>query len=143
MPPLSIRKSSLTFFRSCLIACNRSNDTFLTVNFNRKALGQTGTGHYSPIAGYNAQRDLALVLDVAKFKYDSYWCPLTHLYEALKPLDKVSNISRGFVINKKAISPESNRTEQVFLGVEANPRKELNKVGKDHRIVETIVKLIN
>ena len=73
----------------------------MTVNFNRKALGQTGTGHYSPVAGYNAKRDLALILDVAKFKYDSYWCPLGDLYEALKPLDKVSLVSRGFVMNKK------------------------------------------
>jgi glutathione gamma-glutamylcysteinyltransferase len=99
--PASIRKSSLAFFRNCLIACNRRSDTFLTVNFNRKALGQTGTGHYSPVAGYNAKRDLALILDVAKFKYDSYWCPLGDLYEALKPLDKVSLVSRGFVMNKK------------------------------------------
>lgn len=79
-PPPSIRKSSLNFFRNCLIACNSSHDTFLTANFNRKVLGQTGTGHYSPIAAYNAKRDLALILDVAKFKYDSYWCPLTQLY---------------------------------------------------------------
>jgi len=62
---------------------------------------QTGTGHYSPIAAYNSKRDLVLVLDVAKFKYDSYWCSLEYLYDALKPIDTVSSMSRGFLINKK------------------------------------------
>jgi glutathione gamma-glutamylcysteinyltransferase len=74
---------------------------FLTVNFHRKSLKQTGIGHYSPIAAYSANRDLALILDVAKFKYDSYWCSVLELYEALKPLDVVSSISRGFLIVKK------------------------------------------
>lgn len=27
-------------------------------------LGQVGGGHFSPIAGYNAKRDMVLVLDV-------------------------------------------------------------------------------
>lgn len=33
-------------------------------------------GHFSAIAGYNEKRDLALVMDVAKFKYPAFWCPL-------------------------------------------------------------------
>jgi glutathione gamma-glutamylcysteinyltransferase len=85
------------------MACTQGNESLLTVNFHRKTLGQTGIGHYSPIGAYNAKRDMALILDVAKFKYDSYWCHLPNLYEALKPLDGVSQISRGFVINKKKI----------------------------------------
>jgi glutathione gamma-glutamylcysteinyltransferase len=80
VPPLTIRKSSISLFRNSLISCATSNDSFLTVNFNRKVLGQTGTGHYSPIGGYNEKRDMALILDVAKFKYDSYWCPVSILY---------------------------------------------------------------
>ena len=92
----------------------------LTVNFHRKSLGQTGTGHYSPVAAFNATRDMALVLDVAKFKYDSYWCKLDHLYSALKPLDLISGQSRGYIINKKLIDynsdlPASQQYECVAL----------------------------
>ena len=69
-----LRQSILSLFRNSIIACNRRSNLFLTINFHRKTLGQTGIGHFSPIAAYNSKRDLALILDVAKFKYDSYWC---------------------------------------------------------------------
>lgn len=59
----------------------------MTLNHSRKKMGQTGSGHYSPIGGYNQNRDLALVLDVARFKYPSYWCPTTKLFEALSEID--------------------------------------------------------
>jgi glutathione gamma-glutamylcysteinyltransferase len=97
----TLKQSSATLFRSCISACTRRSNLLLTLNFHRKSLGQTGDGHFSPVAAYNSKRDLALILDVAKFKYDSYWCPVEQLYEALKPFDKVSNQSRGFLINKK------------------------------------------
>jgi glutathione gamma-glutamylcysteinyltransferase len=70
----ALRQSSLSLFRNSIIACNRRSNLFLTINFHRKTLGQTGIGHFSPIAAYNSKRDVALILDVAKFKYDSYWC---------------------------------------------------------------------
>jgi glutathione gamma-glutamylcysteinyltransferase len=41
---------------------------FLCLNYNRGTLGQTGTGHFSPLAAYDAQTDSALILDVARFK---------------------------------------------------------------------------
>lgn len=74
---------------------------FMSVNFHRKSLQQTGIGHYSPFAAYNAKEDMALILDVAKFKYDSYWCSIEQIYEALKPLDQTSQQSRGFLIAKR------------------------------------------
>ena len=43
-------------------------------------MGQTGDGHYSPIAGYNQNNDKVLYLDVARFKYPSYWLDSLLLY---------------------------------------------------------------
>lgn len=63
----------------------------MTLNFYRKTLGQTGTGHFSPLAAYNAKKDLVLILDVAKFKYDPYWCDIDTVYESFEMLDAVSN----------------------------------------------------
>ena len=97
----TLKQSSEALFRNSILACCRRSSLLLTLNFHRKTLGQTGIGHFSPIAAYNSKRDLALILDVAKFKYDSYWCSVPQLYEALKPLDTTSNQSRGFLINKK------------------------------------------
>jgi hypothetical protein len=31
-------------------------------------LGQTGTGHFSPIGGFHESKDLVLIMDVARFK---------------------------------------------------------------------------
>ena len=83
--------------------CTKFNSILLTVNFNRKTLGQTGLGHFSPVAAYNCSRNMALILDVAKFKYDSYWCSLSTLYESLKSLDSVTNQSRGYLLNGKCL----------------------------------------
>lgn len=43
-------------------------------------MGQTGDGHYSPIGGYNKNRNLSLMLDVARYKYPSYWCDTNKLF---------------------------------------------------------------
>ena len=69
-----LRKSSLNLFRNSLISCHRRTNMLMTINFSRKSLSQTGSGHFSPLAAYNSKNDMALILDVAKFKYDTYWC---------------------------------------------------------------------
>lgn len=43
--------------------------SFLIVSYNRQVLGQTGTGHFSPIGAYDEASDHVLVLDTARFKY--------------------------------------------------------------------------
>ena len=123
----SLRQCNLEMFRACIKACTSRSDGFLTVNFHRKTLGQTGLGHYSPIGAYNKKRDLVLILDVAKFKYDSYWCQLERLYESLKPIDATSKLSRGFLINKTLVrdneiqvSQQKNTFENEPLGTLRN-----------------------
>lgn len=56
----------------------------------------TGGGHFSPIGGYHAPSDAALVLDVARFKYPPYWVPLRRLWEASLVEDEVSGRARGW-----------------------------------------------
>ncbi|KAL6564660.1 Glutathione gamma-glutamylcysteinyltransferase 1 [Orobanche minor] len=62
---------------------------------NIKALKQTGAGHYSPIGGCHAGKDMVLVLDVARFKYPPYWVPLTHLWEGMSYINEFTGKSRG------------------------------------------------
>jgi len=71
---------------------------FLVTSFARQSLDQTGDGHFSPIAAYHAPTDSCLVLDVARFKYSSYWVGVTELYEAMMPADTVSGLSRGWML---------------------------------------------
>jgi len=66
--------------------------------YTRRVLGQTGEGHFSPVAGYHRGRDLVLVLDVARFKYPPHWIPLALLHEAMQPVDPTSGQSRGWIM---------------------------------------------
>jgi hypothetical protein len=68
---------------------------FVCLNYNRKVLGQTGTGHFSPVAAYEPSSDTALLLDVARFKYPPHWVPLALLHKAIGE-------QRGFAILKPA-----------------------------------------
>lgn len=59
---------------------------------------QTGDGHFSPIGGYHAARDLVLILDVARFKYPPHWVPLPLLWQSMQQTDRVTGESRGYVV---------------------------------------------
>ena len=68
-------------------------------------MGQTGDGHFSPIGGYHRNRNLALMLDVARYKYPTYWCDTKLLFDSLEDMDKVTNKSRGFVLISRKLNP--------------------------------------
>src|SRR2546423_10009577 len=93
-----VRESTLEEFRHDVKQSTSSPGTkFLAVSYSRKALEQTGDGHFSPIAAYSGEeRDLILVLDVARFKYGSYWIPLEAMWGALNTVDGASGKMRGY-----------------------------------------------
>ncbi|KAG2216910.1 hypothetical protein INT45_001839 [Circinella minor] len=74
------------------------SDVFMVISFSRKTLGQTGDGHFSPIGAYNPETQMVLVLDTARYKYPSYWCPIETLYESMKPIDKETGRPRGYFL---------------------------------------------
>jgi hypothetical protein len=70
----------------------------LVVSFSRRHLGQTGDGHFSPLAAYHEQTDQVLLLDVARFKYSPYWVSIEDLYASMEPEDSVTQESRGWFL---------------------------------------------
>lgn len=75
----------------------RSDAGFLIAAYDRATLGQTGTGHFSPLGGFHAVEDRALILDVARFKYPPHWVPVTRLWTAMQPLDPSTGRARGYL----------------------------------------------
>lgn len=75
--------------------------SFLAVAFSRRVLGQTGSGHFSPIAAYDEETDSVLVLDTARFKYPPFWVSLPELNAATLEVDEMSSLPRGFVVLTK------------------------------------------
>ncbi|KAG0454143.1 hypothetical protein HPP92_025447 [Vanilla planifolia] len=94
-------KSSLNDFRDHIIQCTSSEDCHLIASYHRKPFKQTGTGHFSPIGGYHAGRDMALILDVARFKYPPHWVALELLWEAMDTIDETNGHHRGFMLITK------------------------------------------
>ena len=70
----------------------------MIVSYSRRTFLQTGDGHFSPIGGYHAGRDLVLILDVARFKYPPHWVPLSMLYEAMSHVGHTSSCSKQMSI---------------------------------------------
>jgi hypothetical protein len=87
----------------------------MVVSFSRGVLGQSGDGHFSPVAAYSEETDRCLVMDVARFKYPPYWVKVQDLYESTRPLDSMTNKSRGWFM----IYPPSNKFDtksREFVG---------------------------
>lgn len=75
-------------------------EEFLAIAFSRETLGQTGDGHFSPIAAFDHETNSVLMFDTARFKYPPYWLPVDLLFESMLPVDKATGKSRGYVVLK-------------------------------------------
>ena len=62
-------------------------DARVYINYDRKALGQVGGGHFSPLGSYHAATDSFLVVDVAKYKYPPVWVGADTLYSSMATVD--------------------------------------------------------
>ncbi|GAU48425.1 hypothetical protein TSUD_405550 [Trifolium subterraneum] len=125
--------SSIDDFRKYAIKCSTSDDCHVIASYHRKALKQTGAGHYSPIGGYHAGKDMVLVLDVARFKYPPYWVPLTHLWEGMSYINEFTGKSRGSIAaNPVALgsSFEQNKNRMLIPLGESCKHESWNSIAK-------------
>lgn len=79
-------------------ANSATKDEYLVVSYSRKVLGQTGSGHFSPIAAYDEASDSVLILDTARFKYGAHWASLPLVFQAMIPKDPDTGKSRGYIL---------------------------------------------
>ena len=70
-------------------------------NLGRKILNQTGDGHFTPITAFHIKSNNALLLDSARFKYNSRWYNIYDIYNSLMTNDSISNKYRGFLLINK------------------------------------------
>ncbi|KAG2486764.1 hypothetical protein HYH03_014563 [Edaphochlamys debaryana] len=94
-------------FRRLLAECCGSEAKHMIVSYSRKAFAQSGDGHFSPVGGYHAGRDLALILDVARFKYAPHWVRVDELMEAMGHTDPAIGRPRGFMLLSRRTPRES------------------------------------
>lgn len=82
----TVRATSRSSERECLVVC-----------YSREALGQTGTGHFSPIGGYHEETDMVLIMDVASFKYPPHWASLEEVVDGMLQVDEQTGLPRGYL----------------------------------------------
>ncbi|KAG8068705.1 hypothetical protein GUJ93_ZPchr0005g16049 [Zizania palustris] len=133
--------------RRHLVRCVSSLDCHLIASYHRKLLGQTGTGHFSPIGGYHAGKDMALILDVARFKYPPHWVPLPLLWEAINTIDEATGLLRGFMlISRNTTAPSLiyavNCRDESWKSVEKYCTEDLPNLLKDDN-VENVLTLLS
>jgi glutathione gamma-glutamylcysteinyltransferase len=100
---------TLEQFRELVMRCCAGTSEIVVLNYSRKALGQTGDGHFSPIGGYNATEDMVLLLDVARFKYPPHWIKLELAFASMQLQDASLGVPRGLVVltdNKQLNGPQ-------------------------------------
>jgi hypothetical protein len=72
---------------------------FVAVNYLRKVIGQEKGGHISPLAAYDRDADMFLILDVARYKYPPVWVKAAELFAAMNTVDADNNgKTRGYVL---------------------------------------------
>lgn len=95
---LEVKKGNYNFFKTCVFASTRRENFYIVATTSRKVLGQTGDGHFSPIAALNIKDENLLLLDAARFKYNSMWFKIKDVFDSFKPIDKTTEKSRGFLL---------------------------------------------
>ncbi len=69
---------------------------YVIVNYTRRAVGQPGGGHISPLGAYDTASDSFLVLDVNPASAGWVWMPTATLVQGMRTFDTVEN--RGYVV---------------------------------------------
>ncbi|CAB3405321.1 unnamed protein product [Caenorhabditis bovis] len=87
----------LANFRQSVVQSVRGELNVIVASYDRSVLGQTGAGHFSPLAAYHPATDQVLIMDVARFKYPPHWVKLELLQKAMCTIDKSTKQTRGYV----------------------------------------------
>lgn len=123
------------------VACTakpvESRKKLMIVSYSRKILNQTGSGHFSPIGGYCASRDLVLIMDVARFKHPPHWVPLTVLLTAMQQVDPDSGRVRGVMMLSSSEALERSCDERCFDCLNFDRAKEQEQ--KVQAVIKTLV----
>ncbi len=89
------RGLSLAQFRRLLVGVNEP-DRRVIINFHRGPLFGRGHGHFSPLLGYLANRDLVLVGDVNR-DYRPFLVSSERLWQAVDTIDPATGLKRGLL----------------------------------------------
>ena len=83
---------TLSTIRREIAANLASKDDFVLVNCARRALGQKGGGHISPLGAYDESSESFLIMDVNPNRAPWVWVRSDELIAAMRTFDTVENL---------------------------------------------------
>lgn len=114
--PVHAQPDGEAAFRTALMASVRAPaGPFIVGAYDRAGLGQTGAGHYSPLAAVHEGSDRVLILDVARFKYPPHWAPIGQLWQAMRTVDPATGHPRGWIQFSRADRTEPSVAEAMAI----------------------------
>ena len=93
--------SSVEAFREQALDYLGRENHHVIVNYSRTALGQSGLGHISPLAAYDAESDRFLILDTSRYKAPPVWVRTDALFAAMAEPTRAGGRTRGFLLVRK------------------------------------------
>mmetsp|Transcript_89443 Transcript_89443/g.255427 ORF Transcript_89443/g.255427 Transcript_89443/m.255427 type:complete len:265 (-) Transcript_89443:449-1243(-) len=72
----------------------------IVANFDRASVNMAGGGHFSPVVAFSPARDMALVMDVARYKYPAAWFPMDVLWAGIDSYDHSARAYRGVYLTR-------------------------------------------
>lgn len=93
----SMLSNELMLYISTLNSSIRSN-IFTLASYSRKYFNQTGDGHFTILNLINRNKRKVLLNEIARFKYNSIWVNVNHLFESMKNIDNITKEPRGFLV---------------------------------------------
>src|SRR5262244_3702896 len=91
-----LRDLTIDAFREHLARANDTGRRYI-VNFHRRPLFGWGGGHHSPLAGYLADEDSALILDVNR-RVGPWLVETPRLFAAVSTVDRATGRNRGLLL---------------------------------------------
>lgn len=94
---------SLTYAQAkkIILKALKSNKQLVVANILRSSMRESGGGHFSPVAAYDAKTNNVLFMDVAAFKeYGPSWIAFQDLYNGMHTKD--GDRYRGFILVSKS-----------------------------------------
>jgi hypothetical protein len=99
--------SSLEAFRTQAHDYLGRDDHHVVVNYSRTGLGQTGPGHISPLAAYDAESDRFLILDTSRYKAPPVWVRADALFAAMAEPTRPGGRTRGYLLVRTRTAGQS------------------------------------
>lgn len=131
-----IHQTDFNLFKTAIYATQHIEGFHFIANISRPVLGQSGTGHFTPIGGLLKEvdrDDRVFLFDTARFKYPPHWVDLKLLYKSIYAL-RGDGVARGYIIT--TLKPTSQEKGKVLSRLPALPKCDMLSLFDEYVMTE-------